>query len=153
MYTEHLTKFLIESKKCPDFDLIFFFFFCCFRDSSGAISSLEGRLNLENTDYKKTTKITWLTDTPKAPFTPTVCVNYQHLITKPVLGKDDNFKDYINQNSKVSDEAIGAWLIAIPSFSRLYAVSFAPANAVTKRKVISISRILALAYFACLVCF
>lgn len=27
MYTEHLTKFLIESKKCPDFDLIIFFSF------------------------------------------------------------------------------------------------------------------------------
>ncbi|XP_053488501.1 bifunctional glutamate/proline--tRNA ligase [Ictalurus furcatus] len=77
------------------------------KDSSGAISSLEGRLNLENTDYKKTTKITWLTDTPKAPFTPTVCVNYQHLITKPVLGKDDNFKDYINQNSKTEEIMLG----------------------------------------------
>lgn len=81
---------------------------CCFRDSSGAVTSLEGRLNLENTDYKKTTKITWLAETPKAPFTPTVCVNYQHLITKPVLSKDDNFKDYINPNSKVSDQAIGS---------------------------------------------
>lgn len=79
----------------------FIFTFAPFRDGSGAITSLEGRLNLENTDYKKTTKITWLTETLKAPFTPTVCVNYQHLITKPVLGKDDNFKDYINLNSKV----------------------------------------------------
>lgn len=102
-----------------------------FRDSCGAISSLEGHLNLENTDYKKTTKITWLAETPKAPFTPTVCVTYQHLITKPVLGKDDNFKDYINSNSKV-----GAWIIAIlyiffPSDS----VLFAPAATVTKKKL------------------
>ncbi|XP_034163959.2 bifunctional glutamate/proline--tRNA ligase [Pangasianodon hypophthalmus] len=77
------------------------------KDSSGTISSLEGRLNLENTDYKKTTKITWLAETPKAPFTPAVCVNYQHLITKPVLGKDDNFKDYINQNSKTEEIMLG----------------------------------------------
>ncbi|XP_060735892.1 bifunctional glutamate/proline--tRNA ligase isoform X1 [Tachysurus vachellii] len=77
------------------------------KDSSGTISSLEGRLNLENTDYKKTTKITWLADTPNAPFTPTVCVSYQHLITKPVLGKDDNFKDYINPNSKTEEIMLG----------------------------------------------
>ncbi|XP_052009860.1 bifunctional glutamate/proline--tRNA ligase-like isoform X1 [Xyrauchen texanus] len=77
------------------------------RDSSGAISGLEARLNLENTDFKKTTKITWLADTTHAPFLPTVCVNYSHLITKPVLGKDDNFKDYINKNSKVEEKMLG----------------------------------------------
>ncbi|XP_077096243.1 bifunctional glutamate/proline--tRNA ligase [Siphateles boraxobius] len=77
------------------------------RDSSGAISSLDGRLNLENTDYKKTTKITWLTESSRAPLLPTVCVHYQHLITKPVLGKDDDFKDYINKNSKVEEKMIG----------------------------------------------
>ncbi|XP_066530921.1 bifunctional glutamate/proline--tRNA ligase [Hoplias malabaricus] len=77
------------------------------KDSSGAITSLEGRLNLENKDYKKTTKITWLADTPKAPLIPAVCVNYQHLINKPVLGKDDNFKDYINKNSKTEEMMLG----------------------------------------------
>uniref|UniRef100_A0A8C9VSR4 Bifunctional glutamate/proline--tRNA ligase n=1 Tax=Scleropages formosus TaxID=113540 RepID=A0A8C9VSR4_SCLFO len=77
------------------------------RDGSGTITSLEGRLNLENTDYKKTTKITWLADTPCAPLVPTVCVNYQHLISKPVLGKDDDFKDYINRNSKLEEKMIG----------------------------------------------
>lgn len=77
------------------------------RDSSGAISSLDGRLNLENTDYKKTTKITWLAESSRAPLLPTVCVNYQHLITKPVLGKEDDFKDYINKNSKIEEKMIG----------------------------------------------
>ncbi|XP_030642053.1 bifunctional glutamate/proline--tRNA ligase isoform X1 [Chanos chanos] len=77
------------------------------RDAGGAVTSLEGRLNLENTDYKKTTKITWLTDTQRAPITPTICVTYQHLISKPVLGKDDDFKDYINKNSKVEEKMMG----------------------------------------------
>uniref|UniRef100_A0A8B9JDW8 Bifunctional glutamate/proline--tRNA ligase n=1 Tax=Astyanax mexicanus TaxID=7994 RepID=A0A8B9JDW8_ASTMX len=76
-------------------------------NNSGAITSLEGRLNLENTDYKKTTKITWLTDTPKAPLIPTVCVTYQHLISKPVLSKDDNFKDFINKQSKTEEMMLG----------------------------------------------
>lgn len=64
--------------------------------------SIDAKLNLENKDFKKTTKITWLSETPRAPLIPTVCVNYEHLITKPVLGKDEDFKQYINQNSKVS---------------------------------------------------
>ncbi|XP_072266395.1 bifunctional glutamate/proline--tRNA ligase [Pyxicephalus adspersus] len=72
------------------------------RDSSGKIQSLDAKLNLENKDYKKTTKITWLADTHKAPFIPTTCVNYDHLITKPVLGKDEDFKQYINRSSKVT---------------------------------------------------
>ncbi|XP_051578607.1 bifunctional glutamate/proline--tRNA ligase-like [Myxocyprinus asiaticus] len=77
------------------------------RDSSGVITSLQGCLNLENTDFKKTTKITWLADTTRAPLLPTVCINYNHLITKPVLGKDDDFKDYINKNSKVEEKMLG----------------------------------------------
>ncbi|XP_041417966.1 uncharacterized protein LOC100158287 isoform X4 [Xenopus laevis] len=70
------------------------------RDQSGKIQSLDAKLNLENKDYKKTTKITWLAETPKAPFIPTSCVNYDHLITKPVLGKEEDFKQYINRSSK-----------------------------------------------------
>ncbi|NXK45040.1 SYEP ligase, partial [Chauna torquata] len=55
------------------------------RNSSGKIVSIDTKLNLENKDFKKTTKITWLAETPRAPLIPTVCVNYEHLITKPVL--------------------------------------------------------------------
>lgn len=62
---------------------------------------MEARLNLDNKDYKKTTKITWLADTDASPPVPTVCVTYQPLITKAVITKDDDFKDYINKNSKV----------------------------------------------------
>lgn len=62
---------------------------------------MEARLNLDNKDYKKTTKITWLADTDASPLVPTVCVTYHPLITKAVITKDDNFKDYINKNSKV----------------------------------------------------
>ncbi|XP_069624579.1 bifunctional glutamate/proline--tRNA ligase isoform X2 [Ranitomeya imitator] len=77
------------------------------RDSSGKITSLDAQLNLENKDYKKTTKITWLADTHKAPLTPTVCVNYDHLITKPVLGKEEDFKQYINRSSKQEEVMLG----------------------------------------------
>uniref|UniRef100_A0A673WHL1 Bifunctional glutamate/proline--tRNA ligase n=1 Tax=Salmo trutta TaxID=8032 RepID=A0A673WHL1_SALTR len=74
---------------------------------NGKVTSLDGKLNLENKDYKKTTKITWLAETPRAPLLPTVCVNYQHLITKPVIGKEDDFKEYINKQSKLEEKMLG----------------------------------------------
>ncbi|XP_074719838.1 bifunctional glutamate/proline--tRNA ligase isoform X3 [Strix uralensis] len=77
------------------------------RNSNGKIVSIDAKLNLENKDFKKTTKITWLAETPRAPLIPTVCVNYEHLITKPVLGKDEDFKQYINQNSKQEELMLG----------------------------------------------
>ncbi|KFW62106.1 Bifunctional glutamate/proline--tRNA ligase, partial [Pygoscelis adeliae] len=77
------------------------------RNSSGKTVSIDAKLNLENKDFKKTTKITWLAETPRAPLIPTVCVNYEHLITKPVLGKDEDFKQYINRNSKQEELMLG----------------------------------------------
>ncbi|XP_069708809.1 bifunctional glutamate/proline--tRNA ligase isoform X5 [Phaenicophaeus curvirostris] len=77
------------------------------RNSSGKIVSIDAKLNLENKDFKKTTKVTWLAETPCAPLIPTVCVNYEHLITKPVLGKDEDFKQYINRNSKQEELMLG----------------------------------------------
>jgi bifunctional glutamyl/prolyl-tRNA synthetase len=58
-------------------------------------------------DYKKTQKITWLTevagaeDHQQGALVPTVCVQYDHIITKGVLDKDEDFKQYINTDSKV----------------------------------------------------
>ncbi|XP_071435125.1 bifunctional glutamate/proline--tRNA ligase isoform X7 [Pithys albifrons albifrons] len=77
------------------------------RNSNGKIVSIDAKLNLDNKDFKKTTKITWLAETPRAPLIPTVCVNYEHLITKPVLGKDEDFKQYINRNSKQEELMLG----------------------------------------------
>lgn len=77
------------------------------RNSNGKIESLDAKLNLENKDFKKTTKITWLAETSRALPIPTVCVNYDHLITKPVLGKEEDFKQYINRNSKQEELMLG----------------------------------------------
>ena len=52
-------------------------------------------------DYKKTQKITWLAEVDPAPLIPVVCVQYDHLITKPIIGKDEDFKQYINNSSRV----------------------------------------------------
>ncbi|XP_035992130.1 bifunctional glutamate/proline--tRNA ligase isoform X2 [Fundulus heteroclitus] len=73
----------------------------------GKVVSMEARLNLDNKDYKKTTKITWLAETDRAPLLPTICVNYHPLITKAVITKDDDFKEYINKNSKLEEKMVG----------------------------------------------
>ncbi|KAM8814869.1 bifunctional glutamate/proline--tRNA ligase [Rhynchonycteris naso] len=77
------------------------------KNANGKIVSLDARLNLENKDYKKTTKITWLAETARALPIPAVCVTYEHLITKPVLGKDEDFKQYVNKNSKHEELMLG----------------------------------------------
>ncbi|KAM4744807.1 bifunctional glutamate/proline--tRNA ligase isoform 2-T2 [Anableps anableps] len=77
------------------------------KEADGKVTSMEARLNLDNKDYKKTTKITWLAETNSAPLLPTICVNYQPLITKAVITKDDDFKEYINKNSKLEEKMLG----------------------------------------------
>ncbi|XP_056268340.1 bifunctional glutamate/proline--tRNA ligase isoform X2 [Pseudoliparis swirei] len=71
------------------------------------VVSMEARLNLENKDFKKTTKITWLADTDSAPLLPAICINYLPLISKAVITKDDDFKEYINKNSKLEEKMLG----------------------------------------------
>ncbi|XP_048353202.1 bifunctional glutamate/proline--tRNA ligase isoform X5 [Sphaerodactylus townsendi] len=77
------------------------------KNSTGKATSIQASLNLENKDYKKTAKITWLAETCHAPLIPTVCVTYEHLITKPVLGKDEDFKQYVNRDSKREELMLG----------------------------------------------
>ncbi len=72
-----------------------------FRNALGSMISLEAKLDLSNTDYKNTPKLTWLADTSNAPSTPTVCVHFENLITKGVLKPDEDFRDYANRDSKV----------------------------------------------------
>ncbi|KAL8185428.1 UNVERIFIED_CONTAM: hypothetical protein K2H54_051521, partial [Gekko kuhli] len=77
------------------------------KNSTGKATSIDATLNLENKDYKKTAKITWLAETSCAPLIPTVCVTYEHLITKPVLSKDEDFKQYVNRDSKREELMLG----------------------------------------------
>ncbi|XP_071527689.1 bifunctional glutamate/proline--tRNA ligase isoform X2 [Panulirus ornatus] len=74
---------------------------------NGKIQSVETEPNLADTDYKKTLKLTWLADTDKAPTTPVVCVYFEHLISKSVLGKDENFKDFIGHNTRAEVKMVG----------------------------------------------
>ena len=66
------------------------------------VVSVDATAELENKDFKKTTKVTWLAQHSDAPFTPTKCVYFDNIITKEVLAKDDVFKDFIAKDTKVS---------------------------------------------------
>ncbi|XP_072018982.1 bifunctional glutamate/proline--tRNA ligase-like [Amphiura filiformis] len=77
------------------------------KDGSGKITSMEAKLNLENQDFKKTTKLTWLAETEQAPFIPAVMVHYGYIISKAVLGKDEDFKAHVNKKSREDTLVIG----------------------------------------------
>ncbi|KAJ6638073.1 Bifunctional glutamate/proline--tRNA ligase [Pseudolycoriella hygida] len=72
----------------------------------GKIVSIDASLRLDNKDFKKTVKLTWLCETVEE-FTPTCCVYFEHIISKPVLGKDEDFKNYIGHQTRTEVEMIG----------------------------------------------
>ncbi|KAF5270207.1 hypothetical protein FQA39_LY08421 [Lamprigera yunnana] len=71
------------------------------------ITSVEAEPNLENKDYRKTLKLTWLADTENAMFTTTWCVYFDHIISKPLLGKDEDFKQYVGHETKKCIQMLG----------------------------------------------
>ncbi|CAH1112220.1 unnamed protein product [Psylliodes chrysocephalus] len=73
----------------------------------GKIIAIEAQPNLENKDYKKTLKLTFLAEVEAAPFTPTYCVYFDHIINKAVLGKDEDFKQYIGHETRKEIEMLG----------------------------------------------
>ncbi|XP_054718343.1 bifunctional glutamate/proline--tRNA ligase-like [Uloborus diversus] len=73
----------------------------------GVIESVKAKLNLDNKDYRKTLKVTWVVDVEDVPLIPCMCVYYDHLISKPVLGKDEDFKNFLNENTKIVVNMVG----------------------------------------------
>lgn len=73
------------------------------KSSDGVIDEVVAQLNLEDKDFKKTFKTTWVNaqDSGKA-----VLMYFDHLITKAVLGKDDDITNFVNTDSKFSVEAV-----------------------------------------------
>lgn len=65
------------------------------------------RLDLKNTDYKDKPNLTWLANIECSSCIPTVLITYDNLITKSVLDPDDDFKKFVNYNTKSEVEALG----------------------------------------------
>ncbi|XP_015432761.1 PREDICTED: bifunctional glutamate/proline--tRNA ligase [Dufourea novaeangliae] len=82
---------------------------------NGIVKNVLAQLNLENKDYKNTLKITWLTvlsnksdnDISETNVIPCYAVYFDHIISKPVLGKDDDYKGFIAKNTRVEVQMIG----------------------------------------------
>ncbi|GIZ03900.1 hypothetical protein CEXT_245401 [Caerostris extrusa] len=71
------------------------------KKENGEIDHLNAKLNLDNKDYKKTLKVTWVVDSADSSLVPCMCVYYDHLISRPILGRDDDFKKFVNKSTKV----------------------------------------------------
>ncbi|KAH8330885.1 hypothetical protein KR067_008655 [Drosophila pandora] len=71
------------------------------KDASGTITSVDAALNLENKDFKKTLKLTWLAvEDDASAYPPTFCVYFDNIISKAVLGKDEDFKQFIGHKTR-----------------------------------------------------
>ena len=78
------------------------------KGSDGKAKSVEAEQNIDNKDYKKTMKLTWLCkDEDNSPTTPTVLTYYDHIISKAILDKDDDFKSFVGTKTKHEVEMLG----------------------------------------------
>lgn len=91
-----------------------FFSFMYRNPNSKKIEKVHAITDLENTDFKSTVKVTWLpkVDSSESNNTlpiliPVVCVYFEHLISKPVLAKDEDFKQYLTENSRWELQMLG----------------------------------------------
>ncbi|XP_050061936.1 bifunctional glutamate/proline--tRNA ligase [Aphis gossypii] len=85
------------------------------RNQDNKIEKIYAVSDLGNTDFKSTIKVTWLPSTDNSEseevlpiLVPVVCVYFDNLISKAVLAKDDDFKDYLNtENSRWELQMLG----------------------------------------------
>ncbi|KNC28249.1 Bifunctional glutamate/proline--tRNA ligase [Lucilia cuprina] len=78
------------------------------KDANGKIVSVDASLNLDNKDFKKTLKLTWLAVEDQAEeYPPTYCVYFDNIISKAVLGKDEDFKQFIGHKTREETQMLG----------------------------------------------
>lgn len=77
--------------------------------SNGVITGVEGKLNLDDKNFKNTVKLTWLAGEEKETDDLVKCfaVYFDHIISKAVLGKDEDFKDFIGKETRKEIEITG----------------------------------------------
>ncbi|CAN7984851.1 unnamed protein product, partial [Ixodes hexagonus] len=77
------------------------------RGADGKVAKIVAEPNLDDKNYKNTLKVTWLAVSPSAPLVPCTCVFFDHILSKQVLGKDDNFKDFVRKETRVEVAMLG----------------------------------------------
>lgn len=68
------------------------------RDETGKVLSMKGRTNPGATNFSKTKKVTWVAAIPD--LVPCRIFEFDHLISKAIIKDDEDFKDFVNPNSK-----------------------------------------------------
>ncbi|KAK6731733.1 hypothetical protein RB195_007914 [Necator americanus] len=65
------------------------------------VAQIHAVLDLANQDFKKTMKVTWIAEAEEdsAGTIPVMTVDYDHIISKAIIAKEDDWKNYINYNS------------------------------------------------------
>ncbi|VDL77234.1 unnamed protein product [Nippostrongylus brasiliensis] len=73
------------------------------------VSEIHAVLDLANLDFKKTMKVTWIAeaDAPRAACIPVMTVDYDHIISKAVIAKEEDWKNYINKDSVQYTKMLG----------------------------------------------
>ncbi|GAB1869130.1 Bifunctional aminoacyl-tRNA synthetase [Camponotus japonicus] len=82
-----------------------------YRDESDNIKNVKARLNLTDKNYKNTLKLTWIaapsdkdgvTQEDAIQSNPVECyaVYFNHIMNVPVLGKDDDFKNFVAKDTR-----------------------------------------------------
>ena len=78
------------------------------KDKDGKVKEIDAELNLENKDYKKTLKVTWLAaPSSNVQYTPVKCCHFDHIISKAVLDKEEDFKQYCNHKTEFVFDVLG----------------------------------------------
>uniref|UniRef100_A0AC34GLK8 Glutamyl/glutaminyl-tRNA synthetase class Ib anti-codon binding domain-containing protein n=1 Tax=Panagrolaimus sp. ES5 TaxID=591445 RepID=A0AC34GLK8_9BILA len=62
----------------------------------GHVVSINADLDLDNKDFKKTLKVTWLVE----PCVEIQAVRYDPVINKAIIGKEEEWKTFVNKDSK-----------------------------------------------------
>ena len=75
--------------------------------SAGEVTSIEMHLHPEDTNYKARSALTWLASLEAVPCVPTTMVRFDYLISKATLENEDDFKDFLNLDTRFEEEALG----------------------------------------------
>uniref|UniRef100_A0A0N5AX29 glutamate--tRNA ligase n=1 Tax=Syphacia muris TaxID=451379 RepID=A0A0N5AX29_9BILA len=77
------------------------------KDNTDHVVAIKASLDLDNKDFKKTLKVMWIADVNDGAMVPIQAVKYDHIISKPIVGKDEDWKQFINCNSKHYSQMMG----------------------------------------------
>jgi len=74
-------------------------------EATKRVSSIAGKLVIEDTDYKNTKKLNWICNHPEA-MVAVELVEFDHIINKTKVEEKDDISKLVNQNSKISTLAL-----------------------------------------------